>query len=304
MRQLLLRLSGVGVGIALWELLPRSGLIDATFLPPLSAVLATVSQLAADGSLGTHILVSSFRAVAGFLLAAAIGIPIGVHLAVSHPHWRAALDPLLRLMSQINPFSLMPVFLLFFGSGELVKVIAVGWVALWPVLFYSVAGISSVEPLLIKAARSMSLDDERLLWKVLLPAALPTIFIGIRTAAGLVFFVLVGAEMLGTNGGLGWLVHNSAMNYQITGIYAGALIVVLLGFALDRSLGVLEGQLFSPSPARNNRPAPAGQPWLFPRLGRKVVLAGTAAALLTLLISGGREAARIQEPGQTVGRQN
>ncbi len=231
-----LRWSGVLFVALLWEFAPRVHWVDASFVPPLSAVVGTIGLLLRDGGLLHHILASSLRAVAGLSAALVIGVPLGAFLGRASGDVRTVFDPFLRLLSQVNPFSLLPVFLLLFGSGELVKVAAVAWVAIWPVTFFSITGVVTAEPALVKTARSFGICGRELLVKVILPAAIPTLFVGIRIAANLVFFVLVGAEMLGTNAGLGWLVHNSAMNFQIKGIYAGALVVVLLGYGLTKAL--------------------------------------------------------------------
>jgi NitT/TauT family transport system permease protein len=239
-----LRWSAV-VGIALlWEAASRSHWIDPVFAPPLSIVLLTIGRLFVSGALLTHIGISSLRALLGLTLALLVGVPSGVLLGYVAPRLHAVVAPLLRVLSQVNPFSLMPVFLLFFGSGELVKITTVGWVALWPIVFYTVTAVTTVEPALTKAGRAMALSPFELVTKVILPAAVPTLFVGLRIAGGLVFFMLVAAEMLGTNGGLGWLVHNSAMNYRIPGIYAGALVVTVLGYALHLGLLALERRVF------------------------------------------------------------
>jgi NitT/TauT family transport system permease protein len=243
LRAAALRCSGILGFAVLWELASRLRWIDPTFAPALSTVVVTIGRLIASGALLTHICISAGRALAGLALGLLIAVPAGLVLARWTPRARLVLDPFLRVLSQVNPFSLMPVFLLFFGSGELVKITTVGWVAIWPILFYTLTAITTVDPILLKTGRSMALSERELVLRVILPASVPTLFVGLRIAAGLVFFMLIAAEMLGTNGGLGWLVHNSAMNYQIPGIYAGSLLVTLLGFGLHRGLIALERHL-------------------------------------------------------------
>lgn len=235
----------VAVFAALWELLPRLGVIDRMFLPTLSDVLGTLWILLVRGALLEHVLTSLLRVLSGFGVALTFGVFVGAVLGQADANWRKLFDPFLRVLSQLNPFSLLPVFLLIFGSGEAVKIAALAWVATWPVLFFTTVGIVNADPLLLKTARSLGADADTILFKVALPSAIPSIFVGVRIAAGLVFFVLVGAEMLGTNAGLGWLVHNSGMNYQIKGIYAGALAVILIGFAFSRLLLGFEARIFA-----------------------------------------------------------
>lgn len=240
-----LRWLPVALFAALWEVLPRLGAVDRMFLPTLSDVLGTMWILLVRGALLEHVWTSLLRVLAGFGVALTLGVFVGTLLGHSDANWRRLFDPFLRVLSQLNPFSLLPVFLLMFGSGEAVKIAALAWVATWPVLFFSSVGIVNTDPLLLKTARSLGAAPNTILFKVALPSAIPSIFVGVRIAAGLVFFVLVGAEMLGTNAGLGWLVHNSGMNYQIAGIYAGALAVILVGFVFSRLLLSLEARIFA-----------------------------------------------------------
>lgn len=288
----LLRSSGVIVFLALWEMAPRLGWLDPYFVPPLSVVLAEVAKLTESGELPLHLLVSGWRALTGLTVALVIALPLGTVLG----RWPSALsetvDPLLRLLSQANPFTLLPLFLLFFGIGETAKVAVVSWVTLWPILFYTMTATRNVDPLQIRTAVSMGVNSTQLLWKVILPASVPTIFIGVRSGASLAFFILVAAEMLGTNGGLGWMVHNAAMNYLIPRIYAAAAFIVLLGFLLNRFLLQMEESLFAwhDSPAIFHR---AGRPRLSPRRPGRYALLSGAIVLLLLLIVGGLEVRKV-----------
>ncbi|MBI1921004.1 MAG: ABC transporter permease [Geobacter sp.] len=284
----LLRWSGVVVFLLLWEAAPRLGWLDAQFAPPFSTVLGAIHELAADGSLAKHLVISIWRGVTGLLVATLVAIPAGFLLGLRLPVWAAVLDPFLRVLSQVNPFSLMPVFILFFGIGETAKIVVIAWVSLWPILFYTITAVRNVDPLLLKTARSLGITTGELYLKVILPASLPVIFVGLRIGAGLVFFMIVAAEMLGANAGLGWLVHNSAMNYQTPRIYAGATFIVILGYLLNRFLLALERAFFSGEqeqvdlvPARRSS-APSWRPgWRS--------AAAAASVIFVFLLAGGRE---------------
>lgn len=290
-RQYLLRSSGVVLFLLLWELGPRLDWIDPYFVPAFSTVLAEIAELARNGWLQIHLLVSVWRGTTGLLLALLLALPLGYLLGRLYPALAAALDPLLRVLSQVNPFTLLPVFVLFFGIGETAKVAVVAWVALWPVLFYTITAARQVDPLQIKNAAALGVSEGGLLWQVIIPGSLPTVFVGLRIAANLTFFILVAAEMLGAGAGLGWLVHNAAMNYLIPRIYAGALCIVLIGYLLNRLLLALERHLFAwqedPSTifiANQHRPV-----W---RPGRAAALCG-GVSLATLLILGGWQVQQI-----------
>lgn len=240
----LLRISGVLLFLFLWECAPRLEWIDPYFVPPFSSVVAEIGSLFSSGYLSVHLLVSVWRAAFGLSLALMIGLPVGVLLGRRYPEAADAFDPVLRVLSQVNPFTLLPLFVLCFGIGEPAKIAVVAWVSLWPVIFYTVTASRQVDPVLLKTAASLGIAPHEMLFKVLLPGALPTVFVGIRIAAAITFYILISAEMLGASAGLGWLVHNSAMNYQIVRIYAGATFIVVLGFLLNRFLLLLERTLF------------------------------------------------------------
>jgi NitT/TauT family transport system permease protein len=241
----LLRWSGVAIFLVLWEVAPRLGWVDRQFAPPFSTVLRAIGELALDGTLAEHLIISLWRAVSGLLVAAVIGIPVGFLLGLRLPSWANVLDPYLRVLSQVNPFSLMPVFVLFFGLGETAKIVVIAWVSLWPIIFYTITAVRGVDPVLVRTGKSFGMTTNDLYLRVILPAALPDIFVGLRIGAGLVFFMIVAVEMLGANAGIGWLVHNAAMNYLIPRIYAGSVFIVILGYLLNRFLLRLERMLFA-----------------------------------------------------------
>lgn len=284
---LLLRWSGVALFLLLWELAPRLEWVDPYFLPPFSAIVAETGRLFESAYLAVHILVSVWRALAGLLVAVLLGVPAGLVLGRLYPRVAAAAEPLLKVLSQVNPFSLLPVFVLFFGIGETAKLAVVAWVSLWPVLFYTMTGSRNVDPVQEKTAASMGITPLDMLLKVILPAALPTIFVGVRIGATVTFYILVAAEMLGASAGLGYLVHNAAMNYQIPRIYAGATCIVLFGFLLNRGLIFLGERLFSwqertAATVAAAEPAPAVS-W---RPGRLSACAAGVATLALLLLGG------------------
>ena len=284
----LLRSSGIIIFLALWEIAPRLAWLDPYFVPPLSVVLVEIGTLFKSGDLPVHLLVSSWRGVTGLSLALLIALPLGFMLGRWLTGLADALDPLLRLLSQVNPFALLPVFLLLFGIGESAKVAVVAWVTLWPILFYTITATRSVDPLQIKSAAAMGGSPAEMLFKVILPASVPTIFVGIRIGASLTFFILIAAEMLGAGSGLGWLVHNSAMNYLIPRIYAGATFIVLLGFFLNRFLLYMEKLLFVRQDSSVSRQVIENSPEYLWRPGKGTALAGLAAFLLILILGSQR----------------
>ncbi len=300
LQHFLLRWSGVVLFLLLWEVGPRFDWIDGYFLPPFSTIVVEIFHLFTDAYLAVHILVSVWRALVGLLIAVVIGIPLGILLGRVYPRTAEALSPVLRILSQVNPFSLLPVFVLFFGIGETAKLAVVAWVSVWPVLFYTMTGTCTVDPIQEKSAASMGITFWELILKVILPAALPTIFVGIRIGATITFYILVASEMLGASAGLGYMVHNAAMNYQIPRIYAGATFIVIFGYLLNRLLIYVGNLLFAwQENSSTTVSADAAVTMTSWKPGRISAVAA-AIAMLAIVLLGGIEVDKINKEAASI----
>jgi len=225
--------------LALWEVAPRLGLVERAFLPPISEVLATGWVLIENGQLANHVTASLSRSLLGFGAAIAFGVPIGLAIGSSRVV-SDFLNPLLETLRNTAALALLPVFILLFGIGESSKVAIVLYACSWSILLNTISGVRNVDPLLIKSARTMGLSQAALLRKVTLPAALPTIFVGIRLAGASSLLVLVAAEMVGAKAGLGYLIQYSQYNFQIPHMYVGIITTTLLGLSFAKTLLWLE----------------------------------------------------------------
>lgn len=216
----------------LWEALPRAGLIDPILLPAASTVFMAIVNLLSSGELLMHISISLERALAGFVLAVITMVPLGLAMG-----WFRTLeeitDRLVQACRQTSALALFPMFILLFGIGELSKVVIIFWASLWPILLNTINGVKNVDTMMIKASVSMGASDRILLTKVLLPAAAPSIFIGIRLGASYALMVLVAAEMIGANSGLGFLIMNSQEVFRIPDMYAAMITLAVLGIAIN-----------------------------------------------------------------------
>lgn len=228
--------------LALWEVLPRAGWVDATFLPPFSAVLRALFEMSVSGELGANLLASAARAASGFAIAVAIGVPLGLFIG-----WYRTLadllNPLLEIFRNTAPLALLPVFVLVLGMGETSKVSMVVYSCLWPVVLNTVSGVRNVDPLLVRSARSMGLGPLRLFVKVVLPASVPAVFTGIRVAGAYSILVLIAAEMVGAKAGLGYLVNYSQYTFEIPKMYAGIVTLAVLGLAFNHAVVFVERRL-------------------------------------------------------------
>jgi NitT/TauT family transport system permease protein len=225
-----------------WELLPRTGLVDRVFLPPFSEIILAAQRLVLSGALAEHAAASILRSSSGLALAILIAVPTGLIIG-SNRRIGEFIEPLLELFRNTAPLALLPVFTLILGIGETSKIAMVLYASAWPILLSTINGVRTVDPLLVKAARSMGLGSVRLFAKVILPASVPTIFTGIRLAATHSILVLIAAEMVGAKAGLGYFVSAAEFNFQIPEMYAGILTLALLGLLVNFALVRIEARL-------------------------------------------------------------
>lgn len=232
----------VAAFLALWEVAPRTGLVDKVFLPPFSEVVGAWFTLLGNGQLAENVSASLSRALAGLAVAIVVSIPLGVAIAWYRPV-ADFLNPILELFRNTAALALLPVFILILGIGETSKVALVIYAASFPILLNTISGVRTVDPLLIKSARSLGLSPVRLFQKVILPAAVPTIFTGLRMAAASSILVLIAAEMVGAKAGLGYLITASQLNFQIPNMYAGIVTIALVGVIFNGIVVAIEGRL-------------------------------------------------------------
>lgn len=237
--------------VAAWEAVPRLGLMDTTFLPPFSEVAAKLIELLLSGDMAINILASLYRSLAGLFLAIAVSVPLGL-LIGWYTRLGDILSPLLEIFRNTAALALLPVFILILGLGETSKISMVLYACLWPILLNTISAVRNTDPLLIKSARSMGLTPAKLFIKVVLPASLPTIFTGIRLAGASSILVLIACEMAGARAGLGYLVNFAQFNFQIPTMYAGIIMLSLVGLTFNYTLIALERRLtrWRPAPAQ------------------------------------------------------
>lgn len=234
--------------LAAWEMAPRLHLVEPAFLPPLSEVLSTGWSLIRSGELLEHIRASLSRSLIGFALAIVSAVPLGF-LIGWYRGVANTLNPLLEALRNTAALALLPVFILLLGIGETSKIALILYACSWPILLNTVSAVRSVDPLLIKSARTMGLGSAQLFRKVILPASVPSIFVGIRLAGATSLVVLVAAEMIGAKAGLGYMIIYAQYNFQIPHMYFGILTITVIGVLFNALLHSIERHFTAWKPA-------------------------------------------------------
>jgi NitT/TauT family transport system permease protein len=218
----------------LWELVARLQIFPPRLFPPLEEVAATFVRLTAEGILPHHAVETVGRLLAGFALAAVAGVAIGIAMGRS----RRAEDVFLPLVSVGAPvpgLAYAPLFLLWFGLGNVGAVLLVAFVSAFPVIINSWTGVKAVKEVWVRAAQSMGADDPRLFRKVILPGALPYILTGLRLGLAQAWRILVGVEMLAAvPWGLGWMIFGAREFLNTDVMLAGIVVIGAIGLALEK----------------------------------------------------------------------
>lgn len=228
---LLISLLSVGVGIFIWYLGSRHS--DPSLLPSPQAVWGAARQLSGNGTLWSDIGISVRRALEGWLLGSAIAIPLGV-LAGTSRVMRSILDPYIHFFRSVPALALVSLFLLWFGIGEASKVYLIAWAVIFTVIVTTAEAASGVPQDKIDAARCFGATRSQIIWKVIVPATVPGIYTGMRLGLAVAYLVVVAAEALAANSGIGYLIWNARTYFLTDQIFVGVFCFGVLGFTSDR----------------------------------------------------------------------
>ncbi len=225
-----------------WEVFARSGLVTPFMLPPLSAVLERIWNDALSGELAINASLTLYRALTGFLIAAAGGIVLGIAMSRSvGVNW--LFDPIISVGFPMPKIAFLPVVILWLGFYDVSKISMVVLDAVFPVVTATVAGIKGVERELIWSARNMGANDRELLWQIVFPAALPQIMTGLQVALPIALIVAVVAEMLMGGYGLGGAMNTASRFADSRGVFAGIVEIAVVGYCLVKGMAMLRRRL-------------------------------------------------------------
>lgn len=215
-----------------WEIASRTGLLSARILPEPAAVLAAFWQLLRSGELAHHVGVSAARAFSALAIGGGLGLLLGL-LTGTWQRAEALLDTTLQMLRNIPALALIPLVILWFGIDEAAKLVLVAVGVFFPVYLNTFHGIRNVDRDLIEMARSYGLSGFQLYRQVILPGALPSILVGLRFSLGLMWVLLIVAETLSAQAGIGYLTMNAREFLQTDIVLVGILLYAVLGKLAD-----------------------------------------------------------------------
>lgn len=231
-------LSPVGL-LLVWELLSRTGVLDARFVPPPSLIAQTLLALMRTGELPYHVGVSVERILAGFVLGAIPAVALGLAMGLNRSI-RAAVMPLVAALYPIPKIAVYPLIIFYVGIGDASKVTIVAISIFFLVLLNTMAGVLGLDRAYANIARAYGARPIDVFTTIAWPGALPSIFVGLKLGMGFALIVIVGAELLGSDAGIGFLIWRAYQIFAIDVMFAGLLVTALLGWLATAGLDWLE----------------------------------------------------------------
>lgn len=233
---------GIIALLLVWEGISKSGLVNEFTLPAPSTILRTGWELFADGSLWSEIAASLYRIGLGYFFGCLAGILVGIALGFSKITERIGL-PVVNALYPIPKIAILPLIMLWLGIGEVSKVTVIAIGVFFPVVYNTYTGVTQTQRLLINVAVTFGANQQELIRKVILPSSFPMVLSGMRIAAGTALLILVSAEMVAAQHGIGSFILRNADLLDISKVMVGVFILCMLGILFNQGLAWLEKKL-------------------------------------------------------------
>lgn len=232
--------------LAIWLIITSQTWVDQKILVSPFTLVKQFISLSINGYSGTplyiHALASLLRTTIGFVCGATLAIPVGLAMGYS-PVLYAVLSPFLAILRPIPVIAFIPLAILWFGIGEFSKILLIAVTSFLYMTVNTAAGVKAIPEDVLRAARSLGATPTQLFLYVILPESLPYIFVGIRVGAAVSWAVVVAAELIAAQQGLGYLIMDASTFFRIPVVYVGIALIGLIGFAIDRLISSAERRL-------------------------------------------------------------
>jgi len=230
--------------LAIWQIAGMMGKLNPTLLPTPGLIMEEFIHLTLSGELFYHLGISARRALLGFLLGGGLGLAAGLWVGFSYKTERL-IDPSLQMLRTLPHLAVAPLFILWFGFDETSKVLLIAKGAFFPLYVNTFLGIRSVDGKLFDVARVLQFSRWQMIAKLVLPASLPNIFLGVRLSIGVAWLGLVVAEMMGSSSGIGFLINDARYLMITSVVFVGIIIFAAVGKLTDSLVKLLEKRLLN-----------------------------------------------------------
>jgi NitT/TauT family transport system permease protein len=234
----LLPLPAIALLIAAWQISVQSS--DSTIIPGPWAVALGILELAERGLLLKYVVASLYRVTWGYVLAALLGIPFGLLLGW-YQRGEKAFNPIIQILRPISPLAWIPIAILWFGVGDNAAIYLIFLASFLPLTVSAMNAVRNIPQVNVNAGRNFGLTERQLITQILYPAAAPHLIVGLRITLGIAWLVVVAAEMIAVNSGLGFLIidaRNAGNRYDL--VIAGMILIGVIGIVLDSGMKSLE----------------------------------------------------------------
>jgi NitT/TauT family transport system permease protein len=228
--------------IAVWYMVALSGFISSALVPTPGQVFRQFWRLLTTQRLWFDMLMSSERVLLGLATGITLAVPIGFVLGWYRPV-RTAVDPLVNFFRALPPISLIPLVIVYFGIGEVAKIVMLFYAAFFTGVIVMYEGIVQINPLFIRVARTLGATDGEVFRRVIIPLTVPHVLTAVRVALGVAWATLVASELIAAQRGLGAVIQNASNYFQIDVIYAGIICIGVIALLMDRCLRAVGARL-------------------------------------------------------------
>ncbi|AWE08219.1 sulfonate ABC transporter permease [Lysinibacillus sp. 2017] len=240
---ILKKLSPIAIGfillIVIWQFAIVIGGYQAALFPPPLKVGETLVAIISDGSLFTHIQISLFRFLSGYLVAVIVAVLLGLIVGRLPIMWKV-LDPVVQVLRPVSPIAWSPFIVLWFGIGNMPAIVIIFIAAFFPVLLSTVTAVKKVDKTYLRIASNFEMSPFETLRKIILPASFPMIANGLHMALGAAWIFLVAGEMVGTQSGLGFLIVDARNSLSLDLVMACIVVIGVIGLVLDKGIHYFE----------------------------------------------------------------
>jgi NitT/TauT family transport system permease protein len=225
-----------------WELASRGGLVDRRFFPPPSAIAETAWKMTASGEIFVHIWATFQRVAIGYVLGAIPGLAFGLALGMSS-RLNRVLGPIFAALYPVPKIAILPLILLLFGIGELSKWIVVAIGVFFLMFYNTLSGVRQTPQIYLDVARNAGASRLQTFARIAIPAALPSIFTGLRLSAGTAYIVIAATEFLGARSGVGFFIWASWQVFAVARMFVGVVVISLMGYLTLLALELIERRM-------------------------------------------------------------
>lgn len=234
---------GIAIVIGAWALLTETGVVSDRTLPSPSQLIQHTGELLSEGYRGTpliaHVLISMQRTAIGLALAIIFGVPLGLAMGYFR-RIGELLSPMFALLRPIPPIAFIPLAVLYLGLGEPSKIVLIFLAPFMFIVLNAEAGVRSVSKVWIRAGEMLGFSHRQLFTKVILPGSMPSVMVGIRTGAAVSWALVVAAELISAQAGIGYMVASAGAFFDLKTIFVGIIIIGIIGFLLDMFVRAIE----------------------------------------------------------------